>query len=86
MFIGFSSTCTTGSLDRLLASNSKGHTKFVCLNNRPCQARPTLVDINSNDPLFYPFIVSVNKFGGICNPIDDPFPRVCVPDKLNISL
>ena len=44
-----------------LASNSEGNIKCVPLNNWPCQARPILADINSNETHFYPFTVSVNK-------------------------
>ena len=38
--------------------------------------------MNSNETLFYPFIVSVNKCGRCCNIIDDPCARVCVPDNV----
>ena len=31
---------------------------------------------------FYPFIVSVNKCGGSCNTIDEPYAQVCDPDKV----
>ena len=31
--------------------------------------------------LFYPFTVSVNRYCGSCNSIDDPYDQVCVPDK-----
>ena len=55
---------------------------IVSLNNQPCQARPTLVDINSNEALFYPFTASVDKCGGSCNIIDDPYAWVCVPNKV----
>ena len=30
---------------------------------------------------FYPFTGSVNKCGGSCNTINDPYARVCVLDK-----
>ena len=56
--------------------------KCVSLNNRSCQARPTLFDINSDETDFYPFIVSVNKYGGSFNTIGDPYTRVCVPNKV----
>ena len=52
------------------------------LNNRPCQAKPTLVNINSNKTLFYPFIVSINKCGGSCCTIDDSHARICIPNKV----
>ena len=54
---------------------------FMSINNQPCQARPTLVNINSEETLFYLFTVCANKCGGSCNPIDDPYARVWVPNK-----
>ena len=67
MFIGLSSVCTIGSFSESLACNYEGRLKCVSLNNWICEARPTLVDINSNEILFYLFMVSVNKCGGSCN-------------------
>ena len=57
---GLLSACTTRSLDESLASNTDGRIKCVSLNNQPCQARSRLVNINSNELLYYPFTVSVN--------------------------
>ena len=76
LFIGLLSSCISGRFDGSLASNSKGPIKCVSLNNQPCQARPTLVIINSNEPLYYPFIVSVTKSGGSCNTIDAQYSPV----------
>ena len=56
--------------------------KGVSLNSWPCQARSMLVDTNSNWALFYSFTVSVNKCGGSCKTIDDPYGWVCVPHKV----
>ena len=67
-----------GSLDY----NSKIPKKCVSLDNRPCQTRPTLANVNSNQPLFYAFTVSAQKCGGSCNTIDDPYSRLCVPNKI----
>ena len=52
MSIGLSSICTIGVFGKSVVSYSKGPTKSLTLNNRPCQARPTLIDINSNETLF----------------------------------
>ena len=58
----------------------------MSLNNQPCQAGLTLVNANSNEILFFffffSFTVSVNKRGGSYSTIDDPYARVCVPDKV----
>ena len=79
MFIGLLSACTTKSFGESLASNSKGHIKCVSLDNLTYQTRPTLVNTNSNERLYYPFTVNINKCGGSCNTIDDPYAQVCVP-------
>ena len=55
----------------------------MCIfKNRPCQDRSTRVNINWNEGLYYPFTVSVSKCDGSCNSIDDPYAKVCVPDKV----
>ena len=69
-----------------LASNSEGHKNCVSLNNQTCQARPKLAK-QTLMKFFYPFTLSVNKCGGSCNAIDDPYGLVCVPNKVkNMSL
>ena len=83
-FIGLLSICAIGSFGDTLVSNSKRPIKCVFLSIYPCQARPTLVNINSDKTLFYPFTVTFNKCGGSCNTIDDPYARICVPNKVKI--
>ena len=73
---------TIGGFGESLAFNSKGPINCVSLNTQPCKARPTLVNINFAETLFYPFTVSVNKCDGSCNTINDSYARVCV---MNIS-
>ena len=48
----------------------------------PKQARPTLVNINSNKPLYYPFTVSINNCCGSYNTVDDLHAQVYVPNKV----
>ena len=31
------------------------------MNNQECKIRPQIVNINSNEPLFYPYSVKMNK-------------------------
>ena len=82
MFLGLLNLCTIESFGESLVSNSKGPTKCVSFHNHPCQATLTLVNINSDETLFYPFTVSVKKCGGSCNTIDDPYDRACVSNKV----
>ena len=49
--------------------------KWVSLNNRLCQARPALVNINSNEPFYNPVTVRwiCNIGGRRCNTTDDQY-------------
>ena len=59
------------------------------MNNQACKARPEIINVNSNNPLFYPFSIKTSKCSGNCNNINDPYSKICVPDiakKLNIQV
>ena len=73
IFFRLFSVCTIRTFGELLFFNLKRPIKCVSLNNQPCETKPTIVNINSNKTLFYPFTVSVNKCGGSCNTVDDPY-------------
>ena len=48
-----------------------------------------MMNVNSNKPLFYPYIVLVNKCSGTCNNINNPYAKLCVPGAvkdINIKL
>ena len=46
-----------------------------------------IININSNEPLFYPYNIKVNKCSGSCNDINDPYLKLCVPDVVkNINV
>ena len=54
--------------------------KCVSMNNQECKIRSEIIDINSNEPLFYPYSIEVNKCSGNCNNINDPYAKLSVPD------
>ena len=61
--------------------------KCISMNNQECKVRPEIVNVNSNEPLFYPFSIKTSKCSGSCNNINDPYAKLCVPDvvkKLNV--
>ena len=37
-----------------------------------------IMDVNSNEPVFYPYSIKVNKCSGSCNNFNDPYARLCV--------
>ena len=66
----------------LFLSNLVSTTSLSCIsmNNQACKARPEIVNVNSNNPVFYPFSVKTSKCNGNCNNINDPYAQICVPD------
>ena len=54
----------------------------ISMKNQKCKVRPEIVNINSNNPIFYPFSVKINRCYGNCNNINDPYARICVPDAV----
>ena len=54
--------------------------KCVLMNNQECKIRPEIINIKSNDPLFYPYSIFANKCSGSCNDINDSYAKLCVPD------
>ena len=59
----------------------------VSISNQECKARPKIIDINNNEPVFYPYSIKVNKCRGSCNNISDSYAKLCVPDIVkNINL
>ena len=39
-----------------------------------------IININNNNPIFYPFSVKINRCNGNCNNINDTCARICVSD------
>ena len=61
----------------------------ISMKNSECKVKSEIIRINSNNPMFYPFSIKVNKCSGNCNDINDPYARICVPDiikKLNVKV
>ena len=69
--------------------SSMNSLEWVLMNNQECKVRPEIVNINSNEPLFYSFSIKTSKCRGSCNNINDPYAKLCVPDvvkNLNIKV
>ena len=57
------------------------------MNNQKCKSRSGIIDVNTNEPVFYPYSITINKCKGSCNTINDPYPKSCVPDtRENINV
>ena len=61
----------------------------ISMNNQKRKTRTKIININNNEPVFYPFSIKVNKCSGNCNNINYPYAKLCVPDvvkNINVKL
>ena len=57
MFFG----CTLSTVNSL---------KCISMNNKECKVRPEIVNVNSDEPVFFPFSIKASKCSGNCNNIN----------------
>ena len=48
--------------------------------NQKCMPRPKIIGVNTNDPVFYPYFIKVNKCSGTCNNINNHYDKICIPN------
>ena len=61
----------------------------ISMNNQACKVRPEIINVNTNESVFYPFSIKTSKCSGSCNNINDPYAKMCVPDvikNLNVKV
>ena len=51
--------------------------KCISMNNQECKVRPQIVNVNSDEPVFYPFRIETSKCSGSCNNINDLYEKLC---------
>ena len=72
-----------------ILSNFTNALDCISMKNQECKVRPEIININSNNPMFYPFSIKINKCSGNCNNINDLYAKICVPDvieNLNVKV
>ena len=59
----------------------------ISINNQERKARPKTINVNNNEPVFYPYSIKINKCSGSCSNINDPHAKLCVADVIkNINV
>ena len=59
------------------------------MNNEECKVRLKIVNVNGDNPVFFPYSVKTSKCSGSCNNINNPLAKLCVPDvvkNLNVKV
>ena len=59
--------------------------KWVLMRIQECKVRSAVMNIDSNELLFYPFSIAINKCNGSCNPYAKLFVANFVKD-MNIKV
>ena len=59
------------------------------MNNQKCKIRSEIINVNTSEPVFYLYSITINKCKGSCNTVSDPYVKLCVPDiikKINFKV
>ena len=58
-------------------TNALSATPLDCISmkNQECKIRPEIININSNNPIFYPFSIKIKKCSGNWNDINNPYAK-----------
>ena len=50
-------------------------------NNQEFKIRTEIINLNTNEPLFYTYSIKINRCKRSRNTINDPYAKICVPDQ-----
>ena len=52
--------------------------KCVLITNQEYKVMSEIVNVNSNEPMLFPFSIKTSKCSSSCNNINDPYAKLCV--------
>ena len=52
----------------------------ISMTNQEYKVKPQIINVNSDEPVFYPFNIKTRRCSGSCNNINDPYAKMCLPD------
>ena len=58
----------------------------VSMNNQKCKIRSEMINLKTNEPLFYPYSIKINKCKGSCNTINDPYAKYVLLKTLKTQI
>ena len=63
-------------------TNTNSLLNCISMKNQECKVRPEIMNVNSNEPIFYPFSIKTSIHSGSCNNINVPYAKICVSDVI----
>ena len=61
----------------------------ISMSNQEFKARPQVVNVNGDKPVFFPSSIMASKYSSSFNNINYPYAKICVPDvvkNLNVKV
>ena len=59
----------------------------VSVSNQEFKIKPKIINVNTNEPMFYPDSIKMNKCKSSCNTINDSYAKLYVPNIIkNINV
>ena len=52
----------------------------ISMNNQEFKVTKQVLNLNWDEPVFFPFSVKTSKCSGSCNNVNNPYAKLCVPD------
>ena len=56
--------------------------RCISVKNQECKTRLQVINVNSNNPIFYPLSIKTSKYISNCNNINNPYAKICVFDVI----
>ena len=63
-----------------ILSNFTNALNCISMKNQECKTRPQVINVNGDEPVFFPFSIKTSKSSGKCTNINYPYAKICVPD------
>ena len=87
--LGFIKNCIFPGLAFLSILTDINSLSCISMSNQECKVRTQIVNVNNEEPLFFPFSIKTSKCSGSCNNINNPYAKLCVPEvvkNLNVKV
>ena len=87
--LGFIKKCFFTGLVFLSTLTGVNLLSCISINNQECKVGPQIVNVNGNDPVFFPFSIKTSKCSVSCNNISNSYAKLCIPDvakNLNVKI
>ena len=64
----------------LSGSTNANWLSYISMNNQEYKTRPQVINVNRDEPVFFPFSIETSKCSGSCNNINYLYAKICDPD------